>query len=112
MSKDDEKKIKNQCLKAGRARAGASKKDASIFITDKQWEAIQSGAVSNSLLAQIINNADKDRVRDLATPRQSRSLSLTQMNLAKSMAAAGYTQADIADRLGVSATTVNKAINS
>lgn len=111
LSEDDVKKIKNQCLNAGRIRAGASRKDASIYISDKQWEAIQSGAVSHSLLTRIINNSDKDRVRELATPRNYRSVTQTQINLMRSMAASGYTQSEIAEATGISTSTINKVLN-
>ena len=52
-----------------------------------------------------------DVLRKKATPREQKSVSSGMMALAKSMAASGYTNADIAERLGVSATTVSKILN-
>lgn len=103
------KKIKGQALRTARERTGAYKQR--IQITPKEWEAIQSGAVSNNLLDQILNNTDLDLVKKYATPRTAGPL-LTpgKMARANSMLASGYTQAEVAAALGVSVSTLNNAI--
>ena len=108
MTKDDKKKYRNMALQVGRTQAGASKK--AIDITDKEWEAIQAGAVSNSKLKSILDNSDLDRIKELSTPRQSIAMSTAKVNLAKSMSSSGYSIAEIADRLGVSTSTVSRAL--
>lgn len=106
MDKDDVKRLKGQALAEARVRAGAKKHQ--IDLTDREWEAIQAGAISTNTLTQILNNTDLDRVKMLATPRRENTLSPVTMSRAKSMLASGYTQADIADALGISTTTLSK----
>lgn len=60
MDKDDIKKLKNQALTQARLQTGASKKARLVDITDREWEAIQSGAISTNKLSQIIQNSDLD----------------------------------------------------
>jgi predicted DNA binding protein len=109
--KDHYRKLKNQALEGARFRVGANKKNSSIVISDREWEAIQAGAVSPTQLAKILNNTDMDRIRQLATPKVSYGMQPLQIATAKSMANNGYTMAEIADRLGVSTSTISKAIN-
>lgn len=109
--KDHYRKLKNQALEGARFRVGANKKHSSIVISDREWEAIQAGAVSPTQLAKILNNTDMDRIRQLATPKVSYGMQPLQIATAKSMSNNGYTMAEIADRLGVSTSTISKAIN-
>ena len=78
-----------------------------IDITDREWMAIQEGAISGSKLDQIVKYADADRLRELATPRNSKIVATSKINRIKSMAAYGYTQAEIAKALGLSTSTVS-----
>lgn len=107
------KKLKTQALTEARARTGASKTDVLINITDNEWNAIQSGAVSHNTLTQILSNTDMDRVKSLATPKttKNRGLSASQLARARSMLASGKTQADVASALGVSTSTLSKALS-
>jgi DNA-binding CsgD family transcriptional regulator len=105
----DIKKIKNQALAEARNRTGAGKKR--IQITDQEWAAIQAGAISNSKLQEILNNSDLDRVRQLATPRVDKVMTSTKRVRAKTMLASGYTQAEVAQQLGVSLSTLKASLN-
>jgi predicted transcriptional regulator len=105
MTKEELKKIKGQALVEARRRTGAGKKR--IVINDTEWEAIQSGAISNNKLEQILNNADIDRVKELATPRSALGMTPAKAALAKRKLEAGYTQAEVAAALGVSVSTIN-----
>lgn len=111
MTGDQEKKYKNKALAVARERVGSNKKDVEIDITPREWEAIQAGAVSDTFLSKILANCNMDQVRQYATPRKTASISEAQLSRAKSMYARGMTQADIADALGVSVSTVTKAIS-
>lgn len=102
------KKIKSQALIEARRRTGAKKE--LVDITDREWEAIQAGAISKSKLKAILENADINRVKELATPRATPVLSTAKLGMAKAMAASGYTQAQIADALGVSLTTLKRGL--
>ena len=109
MDKSEIKKQKNRLLEEGRRKMGAKK--ATIKITDREWEAIQKRAVSSNQLEKIIANADKDRLKELALPRESSSLSSSKLNIAKAKINAGYTQSEVAEDLGISVSTLNKALN-
>lgn len=109
MTKAELKKIGQQALTKARARVGA--KRTPVDITDREWEAIQAGAISENKLSQIISNTNMDTLRQRATPRATTSLSTAKINKISSMRASGYTTAEIAQALGVSTSTVSKYIN-
>lgn len=99
------KKIGQQELTRARAAVGAKRE--TIKITDREWEAIQAGAISENKLMQILNNVDIDDLRQRVTPRTTTSLSAAKINKISSMNASGYSTKEIADSLGVSTTTVS-----
>jgi DNA-binding CsgD family transcriptional regulator len=98
------KKLKGNELRRARERVGAGKEQ--IHIEDAEWAAIQAGAVSATRLRDILDNADLDRVRELAMPRTERGMTPTKEARARSMINLGYSQADIAAALGVSSSTI------
>ena len=100
------KKYKADALKKARIRLGAGKEN--IEITDREWEAIQAGAISPSKLTAIVNNSDLDRLKQLATPKTQVGVTQAQKARINAMLAAGYTQSDVAMAIGVSTSTVNK----
>ena len=104
------KKLKAQTLARARIETGASKKNVLINITPKEWEAIQSGAVSFSKSMAIFQNTDPDTLRQLATPKQSTTVSSSTKALIRSMNNSGYTLKEIADRTGLSTTTVSNEL--
>jgi predicted transcriptional regulator len=108
MDASDVKKIQGLALEEARARIGARKQR--IDITPQEWAAIQAGAVSNSTLNQILANADLDRVKELATPRVQPKMTATMESRARAMVALGYTQAEIADQIGVSVSTLKTVV--
>ena len=109
MDADDIKKLKGRCLTEARVQTGARKQQ--INISDKEWEAIQAGAVSTNKLRQIIDNSDLDVLKQLAMPRDHKSISPAKESRAKAMAARGYTLAEIADALGYSTSTIQSILN-
>ena len=108
MDQAEIKKLKSQALKAARDRTGAGKER--IIITDKEWTAIQAGAISNEKLNKILDNADLDRVKELATPRTQHLMTSAKKQLAQAKLAAGYTLSEVADDLGVSVTTLKASL--
>ncbi len=104
----DLKKIKGLALTQARIRTGARK--TRIDITPTEWDAIQAGAISNNKLNQILNNTDLDHVRKLATPRDAPIMNTAKVARAQSMLAAGYTQSEVADALGIATSTLNSSI--
>lgn len=104
------KKVSQQAIVAARQQVGAKRHP--ITISDKEWEAIQAGAISDNVLSQILDSADIDNLRQRATPRASNELSNSKIALIKARAASGYTNAQIAESLGISASTVSKYLNT
>lgn len=104
---DRKKKVERQALAAARARLGLVK--PVIDISDTQWDAIQSGAVSASRLREILDYADPKRVSELAMPRKNTVMTKSVTSRAKAMLAAGATNADVAAALGISVSTLREA---
>ena len=109
LSKKDVKKLNQQALTKYRQEVGGvSRRERNIDITDKEWEAIQAGAISENKLKKILDNTDIDKLRERATPKATVNLSTAKINQIKSMANSNYTTKEIADKLGVSPSTVTK----
>ena len=109
MDNADLKKIKGQALAEARTRVGAKK--TMVEIEPKEWEAIQAGAITNNTLTQILNNTDLDKVKQLATPRSSTTISSSDKAKITRLLNAGYTQAEVADAVGISTSTIAKLLN-
>lgn len=104
------RKLNQQGMTKYRQEVGSvSRRDRNLKISDREWEAIQAGAITESKLKRILANADIDELRQRATPRDSREVSSGKVNRMKALNASGnYTIAEIADQLGLSVTTVKK----
>lgn len=107
MDKDDRKKLKSRSLAQARVTTGTKRQI--VDITDNEWEAIQAGAVSNTKVKQILDNADLDRVRALATPRPI-AMTSAKASRAQALLDRGLTYAEVSQALGVSAATIREAI--
>ena len=110
MPDDKLKRVKTQALEQARTVTGAHK--SKIVITQDEWNAIQQGAISTTKLRTILDNADMDIVKELATPRPKRLMTNTKVVRAKSMLESGYTRAEVASALGVSLSTLDEATNA
>lgn len=108
LEKSEIKKINQQQLTKARKIVGAER--YSIEVDDKEWEAIQKGAITENTLKRILKYADMDVIRDKATPREAKVINNFQIGRIKSMASMGYTSAEIAKALGFSTSTVTKII--
>ena len=105
----DVRKASQKALTNARHEVGSvSRRDRSIDITDREWEAIQAGAISESYLTRILNNSDVDKLRQRATPRKTQAVTTSQINKINSLKNSNYTIAEIAEACGLSVTTVNK----
>ena len=108
-NKDSLKKVERQALTEARARTGAGKNR--IHITPLEWEAIQAGAITNNMLENILDNTDTDVVQKYATPKTKITSTASQRNKIATLKANGYTNAEIAEAVGMSTSTVSKIIN-
>ena len=110
--KDDEKKNRAIFIKLARDTVQAtSRKLLAIKITDREWDAIQSGAISENTLREILRFADLDAVRQRAMPRENRGLTVSQLSRARTLMRNGHTSAEVADALGISTSTLFKALD-
>lgn len=106
MTTKEKKKLAQQELTAARIAVGAQRH--SIDISDREWEAIQAGAISDSQLMDIFRFTATDVLRERATPKQTTELSSAKQAKIEAMKNSGYTISDIATAIGVSTSTVNK----
>lgn len=108
MKEDEIKKAKAQILAQERVRYGAKRQ--AVNFTDKEWEAVQKGAVSENTFMQLLTYADADKVRKLATPRASVSVNSAKESRIRTLKANGATLAEIAEATGLSTSTVSKVL--
>ncbi len=102
------KKAKSRHLEAARNAVGAGKEK--ILITDKEWEAIQAGAISDTRASKIFENTDTKLMRQRAMPKDV-SIAPAKLARAKTLKNSNYTWAEIAEILGVSVSTLQKALD-
>lgn len=110
--KDEISKIRRAAISDARNSTGASGKRTRITISDGEWTAIQSGAISDTTLSEILRYAEPKTVRERATPRRTTQLSDARISRIKAMANSGHTNAEIAETLGISTSAVSKYLNS
>jgi hypothetical protein len=108
MDEDDVKKLKQIELTNARMATGAQKHR--VVVTQNEWNAIQAGAISNTKLGEILTNSDIDSIKKFALPKRAKKMTSTAKARAQTMLRSGYTQAEVADALGVGVTTLKVAL--
>ena len=109
MDKDKEKKLRANALNSARSRVGARRYP--ISISDREWEAIQAGAISDTMLSSILRFTKPEDLAQRATPRErSNKLSSAALSRARVWLNAGFTQAQVAEELGVSTSALSNAL--
>lgn len=111
MDKDDKRKLRQRSLAKARVTVGASGKNSNIVLSEKEWEAIQSRAISTTKLNQILNNADMNVVKKMATPRKLK-MTTAKATRAQALLNNGYTYAEVATALGVSTSSIREVIKN
>lgn len=109
LKESDIKKKSQQAIENSRWEVGSIKRsDRNIFISDREWEAIQKGAIPETKLKDILNNSDVDSLRERATPKSYKNtMTTSKVSIMKNMKANGYSLQEIAKRIGVSPSTVS-----
>ena len=116
LSFSDIQKKRARAITAMREQVGAKKHK--ITFTDRQWEAIQKGAVRKTTLIDILNNADEDDYKKRAMPnKRSKKMNAATLARARRMLAPKdadgnplYSQADVAKELGISPAYLNRLL--
>lgn len=101
------RKIRFLAQEEARARMGARKNK--IEFTQSEWDAIQAGAISDSKLSDMLDNANMDNVRAHAKPKFEPKMTTAKTIRAQQMLDDGYSRAEVASHLGVSTTTLDLA---
>ena len=109
MTAATEKKLGYQALAEARARFDSKKRP--FEITDKEWEAIQSNALSDSNVEKVLRYADPDKVREMATPKTRKLMTSAKSRRAQTLLSQGYTREEVARQLGVSVSTLDRSID-
>lgn len=112
MDYEEEKKVKSQLQRRARSIVKGDENKSRIDVTEKEWEAIQAGAITNTMLLTILQKADMDTIKKYATPRvEDTKLSTSQISAIKNKMQSGrYTTAEIASQYGISTSTIYKLI--
>ena len=108
MTNEEVKKRTNQHLREAREITGAQR--YRFDITDREWEAMQTGAVRKTTQQAIFLAADSDKIKAKALPRTNNTLTTAEVSRAKRMMKNGYTLAEVADALDVSVSTLSKNV--
>lgn len=114
MSKEQYKKRSAQALSTARTRVFVGGKKEKINITEKEWEAIEAHAISDTMLEKILRYADEDQILSYAAPKKTKGNQFSQAQIArmKALAASNYwTWSDIAEEFGVSESTIKRYVN-
>ena len=102
------KKLKGRTLNEKRLVTGAVKQR--VKFTDREWEAVQAGAVHDSFLNDLLRNADSKQVKQLSMPRTKPVISAARKSRVQQMLNLGYTQADVANMLDISVSAVQDIV--
>ena len=93
------------------ARKQMGEKRPRIIFTDKEYEAIQAGAVRKTFLKELIKECDQDALKQRAMPRQWTVMSPAKLSRARQMLRNGATNIEVAQALGVSTSALYDALN-
>ena len=100
------KKLKGRTLNEKRAITGAIKNK--VKFTDREWEAIQAGAVHHTFLQDLLRNADNKQVKQLAMPRATTTISPTRKSRIANMLKLNYSIKEIADMMDIPVSQVQQ----
>lgn len=103
------KKISQQEINKARAQVGARRTE--IIFTDREWDAIQKGALSANVVSRLLVYAKPDDWKSRSTPKSYTTLSNARVGRLRSMYATGnYSIAELSEAFGVSASTIRNYI--
>lgn len=110
MDKAELKKANALAIASTRARLNPDGKTP-IEFSPREWEAVQAGALRPSRLDAILRHANPEQVKKLATPKATILMTPSKHARATSLLASGLTQAEVAEVLGVSLTTLKRSLS-
>lgn len=111
IDKKEIKKISSVEMQRARNSVGASGRKSKVTFTDREWEAVQAGAISDNMLTKFLNSSDSDEIVKRAMPKNVTVMTSAKMSKANAMLRSGYSYAEIAKACGVPESTVYSALN-
>lgn len=111
IDKKEIKKISSVEMQRARDSVGASGRKSKITFTDREWEAVQAGAISDNMLTKFLNSSDSDEIVKRAMPKNVTVMTSAKMSKANAMLRSGYSYAEIAKACGVPESTVYSTLN-
>lgn len=111
IDKKEIKKISSVEMQRARDSVGASGRKSKVTFTDREWEAVQAGAISDNMLTKFLNSSDSDEIVKRAMPKNVAAMTSAKMSKANAMLRSGYSYAEIAKACGVPESTVYSALN-
>ena len=111
---DKRKKLAAKALENARdaVNGGTHKKRYRIDLTDREWEAIQAGAISDTKFRKVIQYSDKEELKKRALPKASTEMRSTTRSRALMLLNSGLAPSTVAKEVGVSVQTLAKEFNN
>jgi len=113
-NRDKRKKLAAKALDEARdaVNGGIHVKRYQIILTDREWDAIQAGAISDTQFQKVLRYSDTSEIKKRALPRQTTGMKASTKSRARLLLNAGYAPSTVAADLGVSVETLRKEFNN
>ena len=111
---DKRRKLAAKALDNARDAVNGNKheKRYRIELTDREWEAIQAGAISDTQFQKVVRYSDKEKLKQRAMPRTSTGMKSSTRSRARLLLNSGKAPSTVAKELGVSVQTLAKEFNN
>lgn len=110
---DKLRKISAKALEDARDQVrGGHEKRYRIVLTDREWEAIQAGAISDTKLGKILRYCDESDIKKRALPKQNTGMKSSTRARARMLLNSGKSPSYVAKELGISVNTLAKEFNN
>ena len=112
--RDKRKKLAAKALDEARdaVNGGTHVKRYQIILTDREWDAIQAGAISDTQFQKVLRYSDTAEIKKRALPRQTSGMKSSTKSRARLLLNAGYAPSTVANELGISVQTLAKEFNN
>lgn len=113
-NKDKRRKLAAKALDEARdaVNGGVHTKRYQIVLTDREWDAIQAGAISDTQFQKVLRYSDSDSIKQRAMPRQNEGMKASTKSRARLLLNAGYAPSTVAKDLGISVQALAKEFNN
>lgn len=95
-----------------KARAATHAKRNPLDLTEKEWNAIEAGALTDNKVKGIMRYAKPGIIKKYASGKTSVALNDAKAARARALLNSGWSQKQVADELGVSISTLRKELNN